>query len=436
MVQAFLISAPRSGEGKTLLTLGFLRLFKKRGLKVQPFKVGPDFIDPKWHQFSCGSLSYNLDLFSMGERRLKALFYEKTKHSNVAIVEGVMGLFDGKYSSFNIAKLLKIPVVLVVDAFGISESIKYLVKGFSEKIKKANLTFSIFLNRVSSERHLLRLEKALKGYNILGILFRNKDLELPSRHLGLYLPEDFTKAEEVLEKLVADLEKTVNFSLLKEYKIENFEALPRETFLPPIPYKTIAIAYDNAFNFYYNHLLEELKERARVLYFSPLKNEEIPPEAEAVFIGGGYPELWADDLSDNKKTLKSIKNWVEEGLPLYAECGGLIYLSKELFFGEKIYKFSQIFPFSIKKEKLTLGYRIVKPLQEIPFFETKAPFLAHEFHYTNLTYTLEAERFKKIRRIFQVKPFEGNKFSKSFKEGFLYKRCLATYMHLLSFYNV
>ncbi|MFN4197122.1 MAG: cobyrinate a,c-diamide synthase [Caldimicrobium sp.] len=436
MVQAFLVSAPRSGEGKTLLTLGLLRLFKNKGFKVQPFKVGPDFIDPKWHQFACGSSSYNLDLFSMGEKRLKALFYKKTNQTDIAIIEGVMGLFDGKYSSFKLAKLLNIPIVLIIDTFGLSESIKYLIKGFSEKIKKANLTFSIFLNKVSSERHLLRLEKALKGYNILGVLYRNKELELPSRHLGLYLPEDYSKAEEVLEKLVSYLEKTVNFSLLNEYKIENIKTLPKETFLPPIPYKTIAIAQDNAFNFYYNHLLDELKERAKVIYFSPLKNEEIPSEAEAVYIGGGYPELWAEDLSKNKKTIKSIKNWVEEGYPLYAECGGLIYLSKELFFSEKPYIFSQIFPFIIKREKLTLGYRKVKPLQEIPFFETKAPFFAHEFHYTNITNSLNAKSLKKIRRIFRVMPFEGNKLSKTFREGFLYKRCLATYMHLLSFYNV
>ncbi|MFN3504659.1 MAG: cobyrinate a,c-diamide synthase [Caldimicrobium sp.] len=435
MVQAFLISAPRSGEGKTLLTLGFLRLFKKRGLRVQAFKVGPDFIDPKWHQFACSYPSYNLDLFSMGEKKLRALFYEKAKTSNMAIVEGVMGLFDGKFSSFEVAKLLKIPIVLVIDTFGLSESIKYVVKGFSERIKKANLNFFLFLNKVSSERHLLRLERALKGYKILGVLFRDKGLELPSRHLGLYLPEDYTKAEEILEEVVSELEKNVNFSLLNECKIE-MKALPKEGFLPKIPYRTVAIARDNAFNFYYNHLLDELNQMAKVLYFSPLKNEEIPAKAEAVFIGGGYPELWAEDLSRNKKTLKSIKEWAEEGLPLYAECGGLIYLSKELFYADKSYIFSEVFPFTIKKEKLTLGYRTVKPLEDVPFFETNTPFFAHEFHYTNVINSFVAENLKNIRCIFRVKPYEKPYVFKTFREGFLYKRCLATYMHLLSFYKV
>lgn len=437
MAKGFLIGAPRSGEGKTLITLGLLRLFKRKGYKIQPFKVGPDYIDPKWHFVACGVPSYNLDLFSMGEGRLKALFHKKAINSQIVIVEGVMGLFDGFYSSFKVAKTLSLPLVLVVDTFGISESIKYLIQGFSEKIKRDGLKLILFLNRVSSERHLLRLERALKGFTILGFLYRDKELELPSRHLGLFLPEDLAKADEVLDRLASNLEKTIDFTLLESLKIDLSINEPDPSFLPPLPYKAIAIAYDMAFNFYYQHLLEELSKIAKIYFFSPLKDEEIPSAAQAVYIGGGYPELWAELLSHNKGTQNSIREWVNEGLPLYAECGGLIYLSKILFWENNTYNFTGLFPFEIYKERLNLGYRWVKPRETLPFFATKKPFYAHEFHYTNLLEPLGKKNLGEIKKIYSVFPIErpSKKFSKtkSYPEGFVYKKCLASYLHLLAF---
>ncbi|MFN3921698.1 MAG: cobyrinate a,c-diamide synthase, partial [Caldimicrobium sp.] len=353
MVKGILVSAPRSGEGKTLLTLGLLHLFKRKGFVVQPFKLGPDFIDPKWHFEACGVPSYNLDLFSMGKERLKALFYTKAKESQIIVVEGVMGLFDGAFSTFKIAKLLRLPILLVINAFGVGESLKYLLKGFSEAIKRAGLPFFIFLNKVSSEGHLLRLEKTLKPYKIFGYLLRNKEFELPSRHLGLYLPEDLKIAQQIIEKLSFELEKNVDFSLLKELEIEENSSPFMPTFLPSIPYKAIALAYDSAFNFYYPHLLEELSKKTKIYYFSPLKDEVIPDAAEAVYIGGGYPELFAEKLSQNKRTIKAIKKWVKEGRPLYAECGGLVFLSRALTWENITYKLTNIFPFEMEKKGLS-----------------------------------------------------------------------------------
>lgn len=144
MAKGFVISATRSGEGKTLITLGILHLLSKKGFKVQPFKIGPDYIDPKWHALACGRPSYNLDLFSMGEKRLKGLFYHKSKGCDYSVVEGVMGLFDGKYSTFKVARLVKLPIILILDTYGLAESLTFVVKGFAEKIKRASLPFFFF----------------------------------------------------------------------------------------------------------------------------------------------------------------------------------------------------------------------------------------------------------------------------------------------------
>ncbi len=437
MVRGLLISAPRSGEGKTLITLALLHLLKRKGYKVQPFKIGPDFIDPKWHKLACGVPSYNLDFFSMGEVRLKALFSAKAKNADLALVEGVMGLFDGTFSTFRVAKLLRLPILLVVDTFGTAESIKYLIKGIAERIKKAGLSFFLLLNRVSSERHLLRLEKALKSYPILGFLPRSLDFELPSRHLGLYLPEDLSRASEVIERASFELEKRVDLTWLNKAQFE-LSSLPLPSFLPRIPYKAIALAYDEAFNFYYPHLLEELAEGVRLYFFSPLRDEAIPGEAEAVYIGGGYPELWAEKLSKNKKTQRFLREWVLSGLPLYAECGGLVYLSKTLNWENQSFNLAQIFPFEITKKGLTLGLRVVKPINELPLFETKLPFFAHEFHYTGIEGFLGEKEVGELKTIFKVNsaPREPKAYKSRrgyFWEGFLYRRALATYFHLLAF---
>ncbi|MGC8966566.1 MAG: cobyrinate a,c-diamide synthase [Caldimicrobium sp.] len=429
MGRGFIISALRSGEGKTLITLGLLRLLSKKGYRVQGFKIGPDFIDPKWHALASGRPSYNLDLFSMGKHRLKALFYHQSRDCDFSLVEGVMGLFDGKYSTFEVAKLLKLPIILVVDAFGMAESLSYMIEGFAEKIKRFSLPFYIFLNRLSSERHLLRIERALKKYSIIGYLFRSKDLELPSRHLGLFLPEHFQEGENLISLVADKLEKTFNFSILELLKKipedRETENVPLPSFLPDLRFQKIGIALDEAFNFYYPHILDELKKKATIFFFSPLRDNGLPSQIEALFFGGGYPELFAERLSENKSIIKEIKEFVEADKPVYAECGGLIYLSKGLHWEDKFYPLIGIFPFEIYKKGLTLGYRKVKLLTKHPFFGKKRVFYAHEFHYSNLKF--DANQIP-LKRIFKVSTQEGE----SFLEGFSYKKALATYMHLIA----
>ncbi|MCS7198921.1 MAG: cobyrinate a,c-diamide synthase [Caldimicrobium sp.] len=425
MAKALVISALKSGEGKTLVTLGLLRLLRKRGLKIQPFKVGPDYIDPKWHTLASGLPSYNLDLFAMSPEGLRNFFYSKIEGVDWAIVEGVMGLFDGSYSTFRVAKALNIPVVLVIDSYGLAESVGPLIRGITERLKRANLAYGILLNRVSSERHLLRLCKAIRREPLLGYLPLEKALELPSRHLGLLRPEDVSYAQEIVDKVAETLERGLNLELIEKFSQRAYPKGKVPQFLPRLPYTKIAIAFDRVFNFYYQHLLEELKNQAEVSTFSPLEDEAIPSGVQAIYIGGGYPELFAKELTSNKKMLRELKLWIETGCPLYAECGGLIYLSKLLDWEGKRYSLVGALPFYIRKGSLSLGYRLVKPLEKIPFFECQAPFFTHEFHYTQI---IESTA-RNLRRIYLVKTLD--KFT--YQEGFRYKNTLASYLHLIAF---
>jgi len=424
MAKGLLIAGLRSGDGKTLITLGLLRYLTKRGFKVQPFKVGPDYIDPKWHYIASNLPSYNLDLFSMGKERLSSLFSQKALNKDFALVEGVMGLFDGKFSTFEVAKLLNLPILLVLDAFGVAESLAYVVKGVSQVLKKRGLRLYLFLNRVSSERHLLRLMRALKRYRVVGYLFRKKDFELPSRHLGLFLPEHLKEKKDFIDALDFELRETLDTSFLDE--LPEIEALSKEepSFLPELPFKRIGLAYDEAFNFYYQHLLDELEKKAELVYFSPLRDKRLPSKKlDSLFIGGGYPELFAKNLSENRDFLKDLRDFVASGGTIYAECGGLIYLSKGLYWEGKFYPMAGLLPFKIVKKGLRLGYRKVKLKEKHPFFGNLKGFLAHEFHYTSF----EEDNFKG-KKIYKVFTPDGE----TFDEGYAYKRVLGSYLHFLA----
>jgi len=424
MAKAFLVSALRSGEGKTLITLGLLRLFQKKGLRVQPFKIGPDYIDPMWHQVAGGVPSYNLDLFAMGKDRLKRLFYTKSSAKELVIVEGVMGLFDGKYSTYLIAKYLKIPIVLVIDTYGLAESIRPLIRGTVERLKRAELPFAIMLNRISSKRHLLRVEKALRGYPILGYLMRDEKIKIGSRHLGLLLPQDLAETNRIIDYVAEKLEENLNYEQLENLRLKEFEGGTKPRFLPDVPYKSIAIAFDRAFNFYYQHILDEFREKYKLIFFSPLEDEELPQEAEVLYIGGGYPELFGEVLAKNKKMLRAIKNWVESKMPLYAECGGFVYLCDALSWNHQNFKLVGTFPFTVAKGSLNLGYRAVKPATHLPLFECMTTFKGHEFHYTTLV-----NKDSNVPTCYQVRDLYG----RSYREGYLINRALGTYIHLISF---
>ncbi|MDA3853396.1 MAG: cobyrinate a,c-diamide synthase, partial [Bacteroidales bacterium] len=378
---AFLIAGPKSNSGKTIITLGIIKALVSRGLSVQPFKCGPDYIDPMHHESVAGFKSYNLDVFMGDEHHIKDIFNSHSLESDLSIVEGVMGLFDGaqkaKGSSAAIAKLLNLPVILVVDAASTAYSIAPLLYGFKHFDKAVNIAGVIF-NKVGSASHYSFLKDAADDVGVcsLGYIPKSEGLNMPSRHLGLMMPQEVdTKspidvAAELIEKHI-DLE-----AIIEQFKVEIPQG--KSVIKPPHTSRIFAVAQDEAFNFIYPANIDALKQLGEVKFFSPLHDKELP-EVDLVWLPGGYPELFAKALSDNTEMRKQINIFAENGGAIIAECGGMMYMGKSLINNEKedlpmcgVFDYSS----SAQNMKLTLGYRKVN-------FEG-LQLLGHEFHYSKL----------------------------------------------------
>lgn len=388
-ISSFLIAAPSSGSGKTTITLGLLRALKNRGLTTQSFKCGPDYIDIKYHDLASGNKAVNLDLFLSSEHHVKSLYSKYASKSDVCITEGVMGLFDGyekmKGSSAEIAQILDIPVVLIVNAKSIAYSAAPLLYGFKNFSKHLNLAGVIF-NFVASESHYSFLKDACNdvGVESFGYLSKNKNIEIPSRHLGLSLDEEYQfdefadQAASLIEehidvdRLLLCTQSNVSFPEKKQVEEHTSESLK------------IAVAFDEAFNFTYHENLESLRKMGSVVFFSPIKDKYLP-EADFVYFPGGYPELFLRELSENVQLHKCIREYVESGGRVLAECGGMMYLSSSIIDKEgKDYPMVGVFlqKASMQNMKLKLGYRQFR-INEI---EVKG----HEFHYSNVIGDLDS----------------------------------------------
>lgn len=384
MKYQLLIGAVHSGSGKTMLTLGLLRAFRNRGLHVQSFKSGPDYIDTKFHELASGNKTINLDLFLSSENHIKDIYGKYTSPSDIAITEGVMGLFDGydkmQGSSAQIAETLRLPVVMVVNAKSMAYSVAPLLYGFKNFNEKVHIVGVIF-NMVSSESHYTFLKEACEdvGLEALGYLPKNKELEIPSRHLGLNLDKEFL-FDEFADKAASFVEKHIDLDRL-QMLTQRLTLPQKET--PPFPKPGVsllksAVALDDAFNFMYHENIEYLKRRGLVTFFSPLNDSELP-EADFVYLPGGYPELYLQQLSENTAMMSSIRQYVEQGGRLLAECGGMMYLSSSITDKEGLeYPMVGLFDqkASMQHMKLTLGYRRF----EYGGLEMKG----HEFHYSSI----------------------------------------------------
>ncbi len=387
---ACVISATSSNSGKTLLSLLLISWFKSIKKTVQPFKAGPDYLDPQQLSAVSNKTCRNLDLILSGEKWVKDSFNYFGGLTDFSLVEGVMGLFDGIGSSSNgstaeLAKVLGLPIVLIVDARGKAASLAALINGFKEHDKELKIA-GIVLNNVQTSRHEKILLEVLNQINIksLGSLPICEDLYLPTRHLGL------APAHEIL-----DLEIKVKkwASIAKDYlDIESFEKL----LLPPkSKIKTlnflqkkesglvhpIAIAEDEAFHFRYEETKELLENHGMpTITWKPLENKQIPNEAKGLIIPGGFPEQHAKELSNSKISLESIKIFAKK-FPIYAECGGMMLLGKSIFdLEEREHPMAGILPFKAKKGGLKIGYREVISKNKSPITTPKLKLIGHEFH--------------------------------------------------------
>ncbi len=397
-----IIAGERSGAGKTTITLAMLAYLAQRKEKVQSFKVGPDYIDPMFHSQITGRPCRNLDPFLTSENYVKDCFAYHASSTPYSLIEGVMGLFDGVpwqgindyASTAHIARLLKLPVIFVVDCRRLSGSVAAIIQGYRHFQPEVNLV-GVILNQVGSDRHLQLLKAALEPLSIpiLGVFFRQQNLTLPDRHLGLVpcgeLPEINQYFDQLANLAAQQLDWPSLFPLL-----ETPTNLPAPASLFNIPAQNpqarLAIAQDQSFNFYYGDNLDLLNHIGfELIPFSPLHDKNISRGIDGLYLGGGFPELFAEQLSQNQPLKHQLTTLIKKGLPTYGECGGLMYLTQNLTdFNAQTFPMLGILPTTVKMgAKLTLGYRQSQVLSPQSWLHQKDPLKGHEFHRSQLTHT-------------------------------------------------
>lgn len=383
MKPQLLIGALHSGSGKTTFTMGILRALQRQGLQVQPFKCGPDYIDTRFHALAAGRESVNLDTWLASERHVRDLYARYGADADACVVEGVMGLFDGydrmAGSSAAIARLLDIPVVLVVGARSMAYTVAAQLHGMKTFLPGLRLAGVVF-NQVSSENHFRFLAQACEdaGLRCFGWLPKVPDLEIPSRHLGLTLAAG-QEMERWIDRAADLVTRCLDLPALLEAVCVAAAEAPAEASAAPGTLR-IAVARDAAFNFTYRENLSRLSQLGQVRFFSPLAGDPLP-EADLVYLPGGYPELFAAELSSRRETMQQLRDYAESGGRILAECGGMIYLSKAIEGVEGgPYPLCGILPFSatMAGARLHLGYR---RLVDAAGREWRG----HEFHYSAVT---------------------------------------------------
>ncbi|MEA5082633.1 MAG: cobyrinate a,c-diamide synthase [Lachnospiraceae bacterium] len=391
-----LFAAPKSGSGKTLISCGIMRAFINNGKKVSAFKCGPDYIDPMFHRV-IGAKSGNLDTYFCDKNTVKYLLSEGADGSDITLIEGVMGYYDGlggisvEASAYDIARVTKTPVILIVDCKGASVSAVAQIKGFVE-YKEESYIKGVILNRISPMLYsgIKQLIENEMDIRVLGYVPEIKEICLESRHLGLIMPQEIDSIKEKMNTLADVISQTVDLNGIKELgeKAENIEISSID--IPTATKKVrIGVAFDEAFCFYYQENLRLIEKMGgEIIYFSPLKDGKLPKELNGIIFGGGYPELFAKELSANKSMLESIKNALENKIPCIAECGGFMYLQNSI---ED--KDGTVYPMvgylngsGFKTSKLTrFGYITLETNEDTIFGETGTEMKGHEFHYWDST---------------------------------------------------
>ena len=391
MARAIIVGAPASGSGKTLVTLGLLRALRNRGVRVASAKVGPDYIDPRFHEAATGRTCYNLDPWAMSQGQIHGLVDELGRDADIILIEGVMGLFDGprgaKGSTADLAFMLQVPVLLTVDCRHQGQSVAALVHGFT-RYRLGLRIAGIILNRVSSDRHEAMLRDVL-GERVLGVLRHDDSLQLPSRHLGLVQAEENQQLEEFIETAASRVAHETILDRILAIATQPFVESVIRSDLPPLG-QSIAVARDSAFSFAYPHLLDGWRAAgAELSFFSPLADEAPRADADAVFLPGGYPELHAGRLAANTVFLDGLRSAC--GL-IYGECGGYMVLGESLTDTDgRSHAMAGLLPLatSFAKRKLNLGYRSLRPLPGSPW---STQLRGHEFHYSILVSEGDADR--------------------------------------------
>jgi cobyrinic acid a,c-diamide synthase len=428
-----------------MVSTGIIAALKNRKIPVAPFKKGPDYIDAGWLAYAAGRPCYNLDTFLIPEDRILASFNLHTSIDALAIIEGNRGLYDcinieGNTSTAELAKLLDGPVILVLDCTKTTRTMAAVILGlqhFDPEVKIAG----VILNQTAGDRHVQILKSSIEhhcGVPVLGALPKIKEEIFPERHMGLVPTFEHQWARESIEKIVRiaethmDLDQMIKISGYQAMDhppaLEVLERLPEKALLPERSTSpVIGVIKDSAFQFYYPENIEALeREGAVVQFFSPLTSSDFP-EIDGLYIGGGFPETHARELARNTAFKSRLKSLAENGLPVYAECGGLMYLGEELILDGTSYPMAGVLPivFGFSKKPRGHGYTVVRVEKENPFYETGLEFKGHEFHYSTVVKWGGADgdlAFNMIR---------GAGFING-RDGVCHKNVLATYTHIHS----
>lgn len=395
-----LLAAPMSGSGKTTITAGLIAALAARGLVIAPFKCGPDYIDPSYHALAAGRPCHNLDAWLVPEMQIPGILARRSAGADLALIEGVMGLFDGYAgdddtgSSAHIARLTQTPVVIVLDVRAMARTAAALVAGLRDFDPRVHVA-GVICNRVGSTRHAQMLTRAIEdatGLSVLGALSREEAITLPERHLGLVPTAEPGRWQAWLGEVRARVEAGVDLDRLLE--LANTAPILSEgqatAWCPPAPAPrplppVIAVARDEVFSFLYEENLDLLRDAgAEIAFFSPLRDAALPAGTGALYLGGGFPQLYATQLSANASIFAAIRATAAHGLPIYAECGGLMYLTEAVVDAEGVaHPMLGLLPgHSVMTPRLTLGYRTVRAVADSWLWRAGETVRGHEFHYS------------------------------------------------------
>jgi cobyrinic acid a,c-diamide synthase len=431
------ISGLRGGSGKTVLTLGLIRAWRNRGLRVIPFKKGPDYIDPAWLSLASGEKCRCVDTFLMGSEGAQAVLRAGSVPSAISLIEGNRGLFDGvdtagTHSTAELAKLMKSPVVLVVDCTKATRTVAAMVLGCTTLDQNVNLA-GVILNQVGSARQERLVRQAVEEYagaSVLGAMPRVRALRLRERHLGLVPPSEHPHGEQILAATQRVVEEHVDVERVLEVAgtAEALEGVADGTETPIVvgdERPRIGVVRDSAFNFYYPENLEQLERLGAQLVFINALEDAHLPSVDALYIGGGFPETHAARLADNQSFRQSVRAQVEHGLPVYAECGGLTFLGDGIVMDGITYPMVGVFPvqFEIAAKPVGHGYAVMEVDQPNPFFAVGTTIRGHEFRYSRaLGY--KPGTIKTAARVARGKGFDGE------RGGLCYKNVFASFCHV------
>jgi cobyrinic acid a,c-diamide synthase len=427
------VAGATSGVGKTAITTAIMYALTKNGFHVQPFKIGPDFIDPSYHNLVTGRPSRNLDVWMMGKNGVLKCFNDSSHGADVAIIEGVMGLFDGLSgkndyaSTAQIAKMLEAPVILVIDAGKAARSIAAIALGFLHFDKKLKIA-GIILNNVAGDKHAKFVLDAFAckvNVPIIGIVRRDKKITIEERHLGLVPALELEKKKRSIHQSAKYISEQIDIDKIKSLckPINRTKAIQKAF---PVTRIRVAVALDESFNFYYADNFDALrKQQAELIFFSPVNDIELPENIHGIILGGGFPEILADKLEFNQAMIKSISKAATNGMPIYGECGGLMYLTRSIRRNNEGKKKRQKMIGLIEADtfmsgKLTLNYTEADCTSS--FFEDIYKIRGHEFHYSNIENISTDSKFAYTMR-------RGNGVDNK-RDGFVVYNCLASYMHL------